>query len=219
MMQNQEAIVVNSSSSDEEEFEWEPEEDHEQVDAPDAAAAASAATLAAATTTAAAAADATTTAAATATAATAAAANEVVEVPDHLAFFCCPFTYALMRNPMMCADGHSYEEANIQHWLSNNDKSPLTNLRHEHKTLTPNHNLQNAIEIWVEEVNAKKRSEAEVDEEKVEAQQIEGKRERLAVEEEAERGEAVQIKVEKLAAEAQEVEREWRLSELMRRDW
>jgi hypothetical protein len=52
-----------------------------------------------------------------------------------------------MRNPMMCADGHSYEEANIQRWLSNNDKSPLTNLRLEHKTLTPNHNLQNAIKI------------------------------------------------------------------------
>jgi hypothetical protein len=142
MMQNQDAIVVNSSSSDKEEFEWKPEEDHEQVDAPDAAAAAASATaVAAATTTAAAAADAATTAAATATAATAAAANEEVEVPDHLAFFCCPFTYTLMHNPMTCADSHSYEEANIQHWLSNNDKNPLTNLRLEHKTLTPNHNL------------------------------------------------------------------------------
>ncbi len=150
-MQNQEVIVFNSSSSDEEEFEWEPEEDHEQVDAPDAAAAASAAALAAATTTAAATAVAATTTAATATAATASTANEEVEVRDHLAFFCCPFTYALMCNPMMCANGHSYEEANIQRWLSSNDKSPLTNLRLEHKTLTPNHNLQNAIEIWVEE--------------------------------------------------------------------
>jgi hypothetical protein len=107
---------------------------------------------------------------------------------------------------MMCVDGHSYEEANIQHCLSNNDKSPLTNLRLEHKTLTPNHNLQNAIEIWVEEVNANNRSEAEVEEERVEAQQIEGERERLAAEEEAARVEAVQIKGERLAAEAQEVE-------------
>jgi hypothetical protein len=94
-----------------------------------------------------------------------------------------------MHNPMMCANGHSYEEANTQHWLSNNNKSPLTNLRFEHKTLTPNHNLQNAIEIWVEEVNAKKRSEAEAEEERVEAQRIEGERERLAAEEEAARGE------------------------------
>ncbi len=140
-MQNQEVIVVNSNSSDKEEFEWEPEEDHEQVDAPDATTDASAAALAAATTDAAAAADAATTAAATTTAAAATAANEEVEVPDHLAFFCCPFIYALMRNPMMCADGHIYEEANIQCWLSNNNKSPLTNLRLEHKTLTPNHNL------------------------------------------------------------------------------
>jgi hypothetical protein len=107
---------------------------------------------------------------------------------------------------MMCADGHSYEEANIQHWLSNNDTSPFTNLRLEHKTLTPNHNLRNAIEIWVQEVNAKKRSEAEVEEERVEAQQIEGERERLAAEEEAARGEAVQIEGERLATVAQEVE-------------
>ncbi len=108
MMQNLEVIVVDSSSSDKEEIEWEPEEDHEQVDAPDATVAATAAALAAATTTAAAVVD-------TATTAAAAAANEEVEVPDHLAFFCCPFTYALMHNPMMCANGHSYEEANIQH--------------------------------------------------------------------------------------------------------
>ncbi len=141
MMQGQKVIVVDSSSSDEEEFKWEPEENHEQVDAPDAAATAAAAALAAATTTAAAAAAAATTAATTATTAAAAAANDEVDVPDHLAFFLCPFTYALMRNPMMCVDGHSYEEANIQHWLSNNDKSPLTNLRLEHKILTPNHNL------------------------------------------------------------------------------
>jgi hypothetical protein len=147
-MQHQEVIVVDSSSSDEEEFEWEPEEDHEKVNAPDAAAAAATA-LATATTTAATAVAAATTAAAIATAAAAAAVNEEVEVPDHLSFFCCPFTYALMCNPMMCADGHSYEEANIQHWLSNNNTSPFTNLRLEHKTLTPNHNLRNAIEIWV----------------------------------------------------------------------
>jgi hypothetical protein len=108
-----------------------------------------------------------------------------------------------MRNPMMCADGHSYEEANIQCWLSNNDTSPFTNLRLEHKTLTPNHNLRNAIEIWVQEVNAKKRSEAEAEEERVEAQRIEGKRKRLAAEKEAARREAEQIKGERLAAEAQ----------------
>ncbi len=99
-MQHREVIVVDRSSSDKEEFEWEPEEDHEQVDAPDAAAAA-AATLAAATTTAAAAAAAATTATTTATAAAAAIANEEVEVPDHLSFFHCPFTHALMCNPMM----------------------------------------------------------------------------------------------------------------------
>ncbi len=56
-----------------------------------------------------------------------------------------------------------------------------------------------------EEVNAKKRSEAEVEEERAEAQQIEGERERLAAEDEAARGEAVQIEGESLAAKAQEV--------------
>jgi hypothetical protein len=52
----------------------------------------------------------------------------------------------------------------------------------------------------------KKRSEAEAEEERVEAQQIEGERKRLAAEKEAARGEAEQIEGERLAAQAQEVE-------------
>ncbi len=55
-------------------------------------------------------------------------------------------------------------------------------------------------------MNAKKRSEAEAEEERRKAQQIERGRERLAAEEEAGRGEAVQIKGERLATVAQEVE-------------
>ncbi len=54
-------------------------------------------------------------------------------------------------------------------------------------------------------MNAKKRSEAEAEEERVEAQQIEGERKRLAAEKEAARGEAEQIEGERLVAEAQEV--------------
>ncbi len=31
-----------------------------------------------------------------------------------------------MRDPVVCADGHSYERAVIEEWLQDHDTSPLT---------------------------------------------------------------------------------------------
>jgi hypothetical protein len=155
-MQNQEVIVIDSSSSgDEEESELErfnvPGDAAARVptlgaiwhmpgaaaqiaplNAYDAYHNANAATTNTATTIA---------AAAAATSATTAAANKEdnyeLDVPAHMAYLHCPISHALMRNPVMCADGHSYGEANIKRWLANNDKSPLTNKMLEHKNSPP----------------------------------------------------------------------------------
>jgi hypothetical protein len=54
----------------------------------------------------------------------------------------CPITYEFMKNPVMCADGHSYEKSAIDEWFKYNDTSPLTNLRIP-KTYFPNHALKN----------------------------------------------------------------------------
>ena len=62
--------------------------------------------------------------------------------------FICPITYGVMRDPVMCADGHSYEREAIALWLLTHDTSPATNARLRKKTLAPNHALRNAIGEW-----------------------------------------------------------------------
>ena len=42
------------------------------------------------------------------------------------ASFLCPISGELMRDPVMCADGHSYERANIERWLAESRLSPVT---------------------------------------------------------------------------------------------
>ena len=64
--------------------------------------------------------------------------------------FICPISGAVMRDPAVCADGHSYERACIERWLSGHDTSPKTNARLAHRQLTPNHTLRNSIEEFLE---------------------------------------------------------------------
>ena len=70
---------------------------------------------------------------------------EAAEPPDGLL---CPITAELMLDPVLCADGHSYERASIQEWLENHDTSPLTGLALEHKWLVANHALRKVAEEW-----------------------------------------------------------------------
>lgn len=62
--------------------------------------------------------------------------------------FVCPLTLTLMREPVIAADGHSYEKAQLEEWLRDNDTSPLTNLRLPHKLAVPNHALRSLIEEY-----------------------------------------------------------------------
>ncbi|KAK7240500.1 ubiquitin-protein transferase [Aureococcus anophagefferens] len=59
--------------------------------------------------------------------------------------FMCPITCEPMLDPVVLADGHSYERAAIARWLETHDTSPQTNLSLAHKHLTPNITLRNAI--------------------------------------------------------------------------
>lgn len=40
--------------------------------------------------------------------------------------FLCPITYELFREPVVACDGHTYEKAAIEKWLTNKDTSPRT---------------------------------------------------------------------------------------------
>ncbi|NWU15884.1 WSDU1 protein, partial [Cephalopterus ornatus] len=71
-----------------------------------------------------------------------------VPVPDE---FLCPITRDLMKDPVIAADGYSYEREAMEHWISNKRRSsPMTNLPLHSLMLTPNRTLKMAITRWLE---------------------------------------------------------------------
>jgi U-box domain len=44
------------------------------------------------------------------------------------AMLLCPIGHQLMTDPVICADGYSYERYNIESWMVDNDKSPVTDM-------------------------------------------------------------------------------------------
>lgn len=55
--------------------------------------------------------------------------------------FLCPITQDVMTDPVMTADGHTYEREAIEHWLESHNTSPLTGLPLSSHVLTPNTQL------------------------------------------------------------------------------
>ncbi|XP_053722387.1 WD repeat, SAM and U-box domain-containing protein 1 isoform X2 [Synchiropus splendidus] len=67
-------------------------------------------------------------------------------IPDE---FLCPITRELMKEPVIAADGYSYEREAIESWINTkNRSSPMTNLPLLTTLLTPNHTLKMAIGRW-----------------------------------------------------------------------
>ncbi|XP_048885511.1 WD repeat, SAM and U-box domain-containing protein 1-like isoform X2 [Brienomyrus brachyistius] len=67
-------------------------------------------------------------------------------VPDE---FLCPITREIMTDPVIAADGFSYEKDAIEGWISSrNRSSPMTNLPLQTTVLTPNRTLKLAIGRW-----------------------------------------------------------------------
>lgn len=60
------------------------------------------------------------------------------EIGDRIDELVCPITLEVMSDPVVAADGRTYERAAITDWLSSHDTSPLTNLPLEHKDLRTN---------------------------------------------------------------------------------
>ena len=63
--------------------------------------------------------------------------------------FICPITYEKMRDPVMAMDGHTYERAAIERWISESTTisvlSPLTGTLMG-RLLIPNYALKKAID-------------------------------------------------------------------------
>jgi sacsin len=82
-----------------------------------------------------------------AAAATAAAAAEAATAESEAVCrtLICPITHALMEDPVMLSDGHTYERASIRHWLASANTSPVTNRQLSDRTLLPNHTVKAAV--------------------------------------------------------------------------
>jgi len=65
------------------------------------------------------------------------------EVPYQLE---CPITAMPITNPVVAADGHTYEREAIERWLSDHDTSPMTGQVLPTKNLFKNYSLLNSIE-------------------------------------------------------------------------
>lgn len=60
--------------------------------------------------------------------------------------FLCPIMQTPMRVPVVTADGHTYDRANIQRWFDRgNDTSPLTNRALESQSVLPNFALKSLM--------------------------------------------------------------------------
>ncbi|OMO67262.1 hypothetical protein CCACVL1_20665 [Corchorus capsularis] len=68
-----------------------------------------------------------------------------VYAPSH---YFCPILQEVMDDPHIAADGFTYEHRAIKAWLEKHNVSPVTKLRLQHSTLTPNHTLRSAIQDW-----------------------------------------------------------------------
>ncbi|KAL4636217.1 WD repeat, SAM and U-box domain-containing protein 1 isoform X2 [Arapaima gigas] len=69
-------------------------------------------------------------------------------VPDE---FLCPITREIMKDPVLAADGYSYEREAIEGWIKTKTRSsPMTNLPLQTTLVTPNRTLKMAINRWKE---------------------------------------------------------------------
>lgn len=65
-----------------------------------------------------------------------------LQIPNE---FLCPLTREVFKDPVITKDGHTYERKAIAMWFANHDTSPMTNMRLNDKSLTPNISLRNSI--------------------------------------------------------------------------
>ncbi len=63
----------------------------------------------------------------------------------------CPITTEIMVDPVVAADGHTYERKAIEAWLRNNNTSPKTNLQLKHKELIPNQAVRELVREFLDD--------------------------------------------------------------------
>lgn len=55
-----------------------------------------------------------------------------------------------MEDPLVAADGYTYEAEAIREWLNDHNTSPMTNLQLENLNLVSNRIVRSAIQEWLQ---------------------------------------------------------------------
>lgn len=76
------------------------------------------------------------------------------EPPAHLI---CPLSKMLFQDPVVVADGYTYERTCIETWMTHHDESPKTSQPLAKDILIPNMQIQNLARAWRREQDAKRR--------------------------------------------------------------
>jgi hypothetical protein len=76
--------------------------------------------------------------------------DDDIDYTDAPSDMLCPITCEIMKDPVICSDGNTYERKAIETWLRTNNKSPSTNLPLINKTLIPNVFAKRVIETYKE---------------------------------------------------------------------
>jgi hypothetical protein len=90
-----------------------------------------------------------------------AGAREVLEERPN--FHLCPICREIMIDPVVAADGNTFERVEIETWLrkARPIRSPLTNIELESTVLYPNQSVKQAIQEWLKETHERAMAEAE----------------------------------------------------------
>uniref|UniRef100_A0A4W3H8F7 WD repeat, SAM and U-box domain-containing protein 1 n=1 Tax=Callorhinchus milii TaxID=7868 RepID=A0A4W3H8F7_CALMI len=69
-------------------------------------------------------------------------------VPDE---FLCPISREVMTDPVIAADGYSYQRDAVESWINTKKRtSPMTNMPLQSSLITPNRTLKMAIDRWID---------------------------------------------------------------------
>jgi len=60
----------------------------------------------------------------------------------------CPISYELCENPVLTAEGFTYNKQNVSDWFKNHNTNPVTNTPLANTNLVPNRVLQKFIQVW-----------------------------------------------------------------------
>ena len=72
-----------------------------------------------------------------------------IEIPEN---FICPISKSIFYNPVILSDGYTYEKKYIVEWITNNNKSPMTNIELINKNISSNILIRSMVREWVDKI-------------------------------------------------------------------